>query len=148
MPGPAWASTDAPSRAALQLSLRRGFESAKPFAEPRLAELPADERGFHPNASRHILEDETVAMQPNHHAQAAADARARRPSFVARSLEGGGESIPGPTCEAVDALVGFAVDGSLGNLFAVARPRTGVALAQFHLEGPGPGEEFLVVPSG
>jgi hypothetical protein len=48
----------------------------------------------------------------------------------------------------VDALVGFAIDGSLGNLFAVARPRPEGNQAELPLEGPGPAEELLVVPSG
>jgi hypothetical protein len=56
-----------------QLPLRRRLKRSKPFAKPRLAELPTDGRGLHPNASRHILEYETVAMQPNRDAETAAD---------------------------------------------------------------------------
>ena len=44
--------------------------------------------------------------------------------------------------------MGFAVDGSLWNLFAVARPRPEGRQPELSLEGPGPGEELLVVPSG
>jgi hypothetical protein len=56
----------------LQLSLRRRLERSKPFAKPRLAELPTDERSFRPNAPHHILEYKTVAMQPNDDTQTAA----------------------------------------------------------------------------
>jgi hypothetical protein len=56
----------------LQLSLRCGLEGSQVFAEPGLAELPTDGRGLHSNASCHILEDEAVAMQPNHDTQTTA----------------------------------------------------------------------------
>ena len=48
----------------------------------------------------------------------------------------------------MDALMRFAVDGSLGNLFAIARPRQEGCQAELPLEGPGPGEQLLVIPSG
>ncbi|KPK66334.1 MAG: hypothetical protein AMS21_02705 [Gemmatimonas sp. SG8_38_2] len=57
------------------------------------------------------------------------------------------EVFPGPSGEALDALVGFAIDGSLGDLLAVARPRPEGCQAELPLEGPGPGEQLLVVPS-
>ena len=44
--------------------------------------------------------------------------------------------------------MGFAIDGSLRNLVAVARPRPKRYQAELPLEGPGPGEQLLVVPSG
>ncbi len=44
--------------------------------------------------------------------------------------------------------MGFAIDGSLGSFYAVARPRPKRYQAELPLEGPGPGEELLVVPSG
>ena len=42
----------------------------------------------------------------------------------------------------------FAVDGSLGSFYAVARPRPKRYQAELPLEGPGPGEQLLVIPSG
>ena len=46
--------------------------------------------------------------------------------------------------------MGFAVDGSLWNLFAAAnpRPRPEGRQPELSLEGPGPSEELVVVPSG
>ena len=44
--------------------------------------------------------------------------------------------------------MGFAIDGSLGSFYAVARPRPKRYQAELSLEGPGPCEELLVVPSG
>jgi hypothetical protein len=48
----------------------------------------------------------------------------------------------------VGALLGFAIDGSLGNPFSGARLRLKRYQAELPLEGPGPGEQLLVVPSG
>jgi hypothetical protein len=43
-------------------------------------------------------------------------------------------------------MVGFAICGSLRDVFTIARPRPKGGQAELPLEGPGPGEELLVVP--
>jgi hypothetical protein len=45
-------------------------------------------------------------------------------------------------------MVGFAICSALRDPLAVARPRPKGCQAELPLEGPGPGEELLVVPSG
>jgi hypothetical protein len=57
-----------------QLSLRPRLESSKLFAKSSLAQVASYQGRFHADASIHILENESVAMRPNHEAKTAADA--------------------------------------------------------------------------
>ncbi len=131
-----------------QLSLRRRLERSKLFAEPRLAELASHERGLHANAAVHILEHEAVAMRPNHDAKTAANIVHVVPASQLGCLQSRPKLFPGPAREAVDSMVGFAIGSPLRDPLAVARPRPEGRQAELPLEGPGPGEELLVVPSG
>jgi hypothetical protein len=56
------------------VSLRSRLESSKLFAESSLAELASYERRLHANTTVGILENESVAVRPNHDAKTAADA--------------------------------------------------------------------------
>ena len=87
-------------------------------------------------------------MWPNHDTQTAAGFVYVVPPLWPGRPDRRPEVFPRPAREAVDALVSFTVDSSLRNLFTVARPRPKRRQAELPLEGPGPAEELLVVPSG
>jgi hypothetical protein len=63
---------DRPPRG-FQLMRGRWLKDSELLAEPRLAELASHEGRLHPNAPLRILEDEAVAMRPNHDPQTAAN---------------------------------------------------------------------------
>jgi hypothetical protein len=50
----------------------RWLEGSEAFAEPRLAELAIYERRLHAHALLDVLEDEAVAMRPEHDAKTGA----------------------------------------------------------------------------
>ena len=135
---------------AFQVSLRRRPERSKLLAQPRLTQLPSHERSLHPNAALYILEYQTVAMRTNHDAKSAADLVDVIPTSEPRCLQRRPKLFPGPACEAVDSMVGFAIGSPWRNVLALplVRPRPKGRQAELPLEGPGPGEELLVVPGG
>jgi hypothetical protein len=116
------------------------LKGSKPLAEPILAELATDERGFHSDASLDILEYKPAAMLPNHNAKTAAEAVHVVPASQLSSHDSRPKLFPGPAREAVDSMVSFAICGPLRDALAVARPRPEGCQAELQLEGPGPGE--------
>jgi hypothetical protein len=50
----------------------RGLEGSEPLAKSWLAELAIHERGLHADALLDILEDEAIAMRPEHDAKTGA----------------------------------------------------------------------------
>jgi hypothetical protein len=91
------------------------------IAEPGFAELAGHGGRLYPKASLRILEYQPVAMRPNHDAKTAADVVHVIPASWLGRAKGRPKVFPGPAREAVDALVGFAVCGSLWDVLFGAR---------------------------
>ena len=92
-----------------------------------------------------VLKDEPVSMQPNHHAEASADAVQVVPAAQLGRSKGGGERLPGPAREAVDPLVRFAVRCSFGQVLPLPRYGPKGCEPQFHLQDPARGEELPMI---
>jgi hypothetical protein len=121
-------------------------EVSERLAYRRLSELPTHARRLHTNLPLGILKHEPVAIQAKHHAKAAADLVQVVPASQLGCSKSGSERSPGPTREAVDSLMRFAVRRSLGQLLSTARHGPKGCHPELGFEGAPRGEELLMVP--
>jgi hypothetical protein len=116
------------------------------FAQPRLAELATEGRSLHTNTALSVFQDEPVAVQPKHHAQATADVVYLVPASERSCSKSRRQRLSGPTCETVDSLVRFTVGRSLGQLLSLPCHGSKRGQLELRLEGAPCSKELLMVP--
>jgi len=100
-----------------------GYSNAmrQPFAKSGLAQLPADARRLHANASLRVLKDQSISVQPKDHTKVTTGSMQLVPAMHLGCSKCRREGLARPASEAVDSLLCFIVRSPLGQVVSLSR---------------------------